>query len=198
MKRLAAFGLAAALVVSIGPAAVAQGGGPSPEMMAKFQAWRKFNENNKNLDRLRKTLMGFREIEKDPKTQFNKQQAREILAVIKQWRNKPALTDDQAKTINRALTKSLTEAQIKLLAAASDPMRGGRGFGGGSRPAGGGPGGMGRPGAGMANPANFPDPRPYNPLNPDTSPFKAVNPEGHKRMVQLLNEFVRKLETTAK
>lgn len=198
MKRWIVPCVAVGLLASLAPTVSAQMGQPSPEMMAKFQAWRRFYDNNKNLDRLRKTLMGFRDIEKDPKTQFTKQQAREILAVYKQWKNKPALTDDQAKTINKELTKSLTMAQIKVLAAASDPMRGGRGFGGGSRPAGGGPGGMGRPGAGMTNPANFPDPRPYNPLNPDTNPMKAVNPEGHKRMVQMLNEFIKKLEATAR
>ncbi len=199
MNRRIALGLAVVLATTLASTALAQGpGNLPPELQAKFQAWRRFNDNNKNLRRLGQTLWAFKELEKDPKTKFTKAQAQDILKVYKAWRGKPALTDDQARSINKDLTKSLTKQQIKVLATAADVTRGGRGFGGGARPAGGGPGGMGRAGQGMMNPANFPDPKPYNPLNPDTSPFKAVSPDRHKQMAQQMAELVKALEARAK
>lgn len=88
------------------------------------------------------------------------------------------MSDAQAKQINAQLLAPLTAAQRQQLTQTRRPggFGGGRpggGFGG-SRPGGGRPGGFGggRPPGGGFNPASFPSPREYNPLNPATQPME--------------------------
>lgn len=195
----------AALVIAATPAlmppAQAQFGGQMPpEAQAKINAWRTWRENNKNIERLTRTLLSIGELEKDPQTALTKDQAKKIVATIKPWRSKSAMTDDEARQVNRAINSVFTEAQIKALATAPNLMAGGRGFGGGTRP-GGGPGGGNRPG-GQGGPAfditKMPDPKPYNPLNPDSSPFKTMSPERHQQMKARFTTLMSKLEAKAK
>jgi hypothetical protein len=198
---------AAAVVViaSLAPAVNAQGGpggfNPPPALMAKFKAWQKWRDNHKNVNKLQTTLFAFRELEKDPSTKITKDQAKKIVPVLKAWRNKPVMTDDQAKDVNKQLTASLNDKQLKTLATAPNPMQGGRGFGGGARPGGGAAGGgAGGGGGGMAqmDPSKFPDPKDFNPLNPDSSPFKSMNPQRFSEMKGKFAEFVASLEARAK
>ena len=190
-------------LVAVSPTAFAQGGGPGgfnppPALMAKFKAWQKWRENHKNINKLQQTLMAYRELEKDPSTKVTKDQAKKLVPVFKAWKNKPAMSDDQAKEVNKQLTAPLNDKQLKALATAPNPMQGGRGFGGGAR-TGGGPGG-GRPGGGGMNmdPSKFPDPHDFNPLNPETSPFKTMNPQRFNEMKGKYNEFIASLEQRAK
>lgn len=212
--------LVPAVVLAIAPAAFAQGpggaGGPggfqmSPEMQAKMKAWQKFRENNKHLDQLGRTVRGLGRLDEDPKTAFTKDQAKKLVAVFHQWRNKPTMTDDQAAGVNKQLNAILNIAQVKALNTGGQgfgmgrggPGGGGGGFGGG-RPGGGGPGGPGGgrpggggPGGGMGN-FKMPDPAPYNPFNPDTNPFMKANPQMAERMKSRGAEFMNKLEAKAK
>lgn len=183
-------GLASLPALAQGP-----GGGPppSPQMMAKFKAWQNWRHSHKNVDSLRQTLRGLTAIEQDPKVHMNKAQARVELAALNKWRAKPALTDAQALAANRDLTKSLTLPQLKLYAAAT-ARRGGRGGGsggGGGRPGGGGGFGGGPRGGGPGgrlpmDPASFPAPKDYNPLNPNTLPFARMRPRAQQEMAQLI------------
>ncbi|HXG23938.1 MAG TPA: hypothetical protein VNJ09_05230 [Chthonomonadales bacterium] len=198
------FNLAAVITMAfLASAALAQGGFGGqmpPEMQAKMKAWQKWRENNKNIVALQQTLMSLRELENDPKTQLTREQAKKILTVIKAWRNKPVMTNDQARDVMKQLTAPLNEAQLKKMATAPRFGQGGRGFGGGFRPGGGGGGFRpGGPGAG-GRPGGFqmPDPKPYNPLNPDSSPFAKMNPEMGKRVKQRYNEMIARLEARAK
>lgn len=169
---------------------------PSPAMMAKFQAWRHFRDTHKNVVSLQQSLRALNEMEKDPKTKLNKKQAHTVLAAINKWKVKPALTDAQAREVNTQITTPLTLTQIKKIVTISQERRGGmRGPGGGMRgPGGGGPGGRrGGPGGGMKmDPAAFPSPREYNPLNPATNPMT----RGRDRAKQELHELMSALAAT--
>ena len=170
-------------------------GGPSgqpmsPAVQAKMQAWRQWRDNHKNVSSLQRTLGALTQMEQDPRTRLTKPQAKAVLAVIRKWQAKPALTDAQARLVNTQITTPLTLVQIKKIAMASQPRRGG-GFGGGGfgvgRPGGGfgGPGGGpgGRPGF---DPASMPAPRDYNPLNPDTQPMVRARDRAKQRHAQLM------------
>lgn len=168
---------------------------PSPAMMAKFQAWRHFRDTHKNVSALQQSLRAIGQMEKDPKTKLNKKQAHAVLAVINKWKSKPALTDAQAREVNTQLTAPLSLAQIKQIAIAGERRRGGPGGGGpgGGGPGGGGPGGArrggpgGPGGGGRMNPASFPSPREYNPLNPATSPMTRGVDRAKKEMHELMS-----------
>ena len=195
-----------AAAVALAPAALAQGGFQmNPQMQAKFQAWQKWRQNHPHIQSLQQTMIGFREMEKDPKTKLTRDQARKILPVVKAWRNKPTMSDDQALQVTKQLTASLNTAQLKKIATAPQFGRGGRGFGGGARPGGGGPGGPGggRPGGpgggrGGFDPSKMPDPKDYNPLNPDTNPIAQALPQASQRMKQTMAEFIAGLQAAAK
>jgi hypothetical protein len=181
-------------------------GGPGgfqapPAMQAKFQAWQQWRGAHKNVSALQRTLGALSRLEQDPKTKLTKPQARAVLAVIRKWEPKPALTDHQAMQVNAQLTAKLSAAQ-KAAIAASGRGRGGPGGGrpggfggrpggpGGGRPGGPGggrPGGFGgRPGGpGGFSPASFPSPHDYNPLNPATSPFARSRQRGQQRLASL-------------
>ncbi len=221
-QRASRFILAVAAVLPLllsTPSVFAQGpgggqGGPgggggfqmTPEMQAARAKMMKFRDNNKQVFALRQTISAFDDMEKDPKTKFTPAQAKTILGVINQWKAKPSLTNEQATQINKDLTKSLTVPQIKKLAAAAS-RRGGRGGGGqgggwggggGARGQGGGPGGgaMARMGGGGAQGGagwKMPEPKPFNPLNPETG--MSWNKEA---AVRRMNEMTAMLAARAK
>ncbi len=185
----------AALLAAFAAPALAQGPGfggfsPPPEMMAKIKAWQQWRGTHKHVETLQQTLRGLTAVEQDPKTQMTKPQARAALAVLHTWGGKPSITDAQALVINKKLTDSLTLPQLQKYAAAT-ARRGGRGggggFGGGGRPGGGG-GGGGRGfggGRGGFDPASFPAPHDYNPLNPSTIPFARMRPRVQEQLKEL-------------
>jgi hypothetical protein len=199
------YGLAAVLTVGVcavsAPPTLAQGPGgfqPTPQMRAKFAAWQKWRENNKSLSNLQTMLFQVREMDKDPAVQLNKPQSAKMLVILKKWRNKPTMSDDQAKQVSKQIGSMLSEKQLKKMTTIQGPgmRRGGGGFGGGGgRP--GGPGGPpgGRPGG---RPGGFTMPDPpkngYNPLNPDTLPFERMRPMAKKSM----DEFTASLEKRAR
>lgn len=200
----AALALVAAGALAQGPPG---GGGfqPTPEQMAQFKKWQKFNENNKHLATLGRTLRSLNQLEEDPKTAITKDQAKKLLVIYKAWKSKPTMTNDQAKDVNKQLNAILNVAQIKKLnsGAAMGGFGRGGGMGGGmGRPGGGAggpggrPGGPGGPGGGAA--FKMPDPAPYNPFNPASSPFAKANPQMAERINQRTNEFLGKLEAKAK
>lgn len=196
MRRFIGWAAAVAALAAALPA-VAQGGfgnltpQQQQQIQAKMTAWRKWRENNKHVSALQQTVMGLALIEQDPKTALTKDQAKKILAALNKWGKKPTLTNDQAREANKELTASLTVAQLQKMATAPSPGRGGRGFGGGARPGGGLGGGGQRP---TFDISKFPDPKNYNPLNPDTLPFEQMRPMAKQRM----NEFRATLAAKAK
>lgn len=191
--------LAAATTIALCVPAHAQGGfggpggpggfQPPPAMMAKMQAWRHWRDSHKNVTALQRTLGALNQMEQDPQTKLNKTQAHAVLVVINRWKGKPALTDEQARQVNTQVTTPLNLQQIKAIATASQGRRGGfGGGGGGGRPGGGGFGG-GRPGGPGGrpafDPASFPSPRDYNPLNPATNPMVRARSRAQQRLAQL-------------
>lgn len=204
MNRSMRWILPALALAAVSPAVLAQGGPGGagfqlpPAAKAKMDAWKKWRENHKNIQKLSVTLMAFRELEKDPSTKITKDQAKKIVPVFKAWQNKPTMSDDQAKDVNKQLTSPLSDKQLKTLATAPNPFAGG-----GMRPGGGGgAGGAGgaRPagGGGMPDFSKIPDPHDYNPLNPETSPFKSMNPQRFNEMKGKYHEFITSLEQRAK
>ncbi len=202
MKRIALW-TAAAAFAAIATSAIAQapggGGGftPTPEMAAKFKKWQAWRENHKNFEHIQSTVRGLAECVKDPATSLTKDQAKAILAVYKKWGTKAVMSNDDAGAANKALTSSLNIAQIKKIATTKNPFAGGgrMGGGGGGRPGGGGGAGGARPGGGRPGGGfTLPDPKDYNPLNPDTLPF-----EGFKAIAkQSQTEFLGKVQAAAK
>jgi hypothetical protein len=188
-----ALGVLATGVLAQPPGGGRPGGGQmTPQMRAQMQKWQRWNDKHKNIQALQRTLRGIDELERDPATRLNKAQAKTALAVLNKWRAKPVMTDAQAKAVNQQLTASLTTAQIKKLATAGGRRGGGMG-GGGRRPGGGGFGGGGggmrpgggRPGGGGGPGGGMPEPKEYNPLNPNTLPFAGMRPRAQQRMKQL-------------
>lgn len=202
-----------------GPPGGGGGGGfqMTPELRAKFDKMRKFGESHKNYRSLSTTLRSIVEMDKDPKTKLTKDQAKKIWGAVSPWSSKPVMTDAQALAVNKQISGALTLPQLKKMASMSAQMgnRGGRGGGGGGfgggggggfgggggqgggggRPGGGGGGGFGGGGGGRGNfdPSKIPDPKEYNPLNPNSyqeSPFS-------QRMKQRLNEFITLIKSRA-
>ena len=155
------------------------------QLQAKRKAWEKWRANNKHVTAVGQTVMGFGTLEEDPKTALTKDQARKILPVLKSWRNKKVMSNDDALKVNRSLTAPLTDAQLKKIASAPRFGRGGPGFGGGAR-MGGGAGGAQRP---QFDISKFPDPQDYNPLNPDSLPFEGVRTMARQRMDKLIADL---------
>ena len=179
------------------------GGGPMPpEMQAKMKAWQTWRGTHQNVTALQRTLGGMTRLEDTPATRLTKPQAKAVLAVMTKWQTKPRVSDAQAKLITTQLLAPLSAAQRQQL---TQPGRPGGGFGGGGfgggRPGGGGfgggrpggfgggrPGGFGGgrpPGSGF-NPASFPSPREYNPLNPATQPMERSRDRAEKQHVRLI------------
>jgi hypothetical protein len=163
------------------------------------------------------------QMDSEPGFELNKQQASKVLAIIKTWRTKPTMSNDQANGIMKSVTGLLTPKQVAKLATIQGRRGGMGGPGGdpggrpGGRPGGGGgmggPGGGrmgggmgspgGRPGEGAGGPGGgrpgafkLPDPPKggYNPLNPATLPFEQTRP----RATKSLDEFTAKLQARSK
>jgi hypothetical protein len=190
MVRFRSILTALAGVTLLASVAVAQGPGGfqlTPAIRAKFQAWQKWNEAHKNIGAVQQTVFAMAEMQNNPKTKFTKPQAKAILAVLKTWRNKPVMTDSQARNVNKKLAATFTMPQLKALAAM--PQRGGRRMGGGGqggqRPGG---AGGGRPGGGRGgfDPSKIPAPRDYNPLNPGTLPMERQRARAAQRIDGLI------------
>lgn len=163
------------------------GGGPGfggppmpPAMQAKMKAWDTWRGTHPNIAALQRTLGGVTRLASDPQTHLTKPQAKAMLAVMNKWQAKPTVSDAQAKQINAQILASLTAAQRQTVAQPGRPG----GFGGG-RPGGGGGFGGGRPGGGF-DPATFPSPREYNPLNPATQPMERSRDRAEKQHARLM------------
>src|SRR5688572_15589150 len=112
-KRMALPLLAAALMtVSVAFAQPPGGGGApgggggfqmTPEIRAKFEKMRKFNDNHKNYRTLSTTLRSIVEMDKEAKTKLTKDQAKKIWAAVSPWTSKPVMTDAQALAVNKQL-----------------------------------------------------------------------------------------------
>lgn len=196
--------VAAILATAVIGAALAQSPPVTPPSTAPqdfhqaMDAWRTWNETHPNIRAIHRTLRGLEALEEDPTTRFTKPQAKPLLAILETWRNKPVLTDTQAKIVNASLLKPLTKEQ--LVALTDEPEHGSRpgehhgdhfgsggwqshGWGGGS---GGAPGQPGKPAAAPAAPHD------YNPLNPATLPFERVRAHSTQR----LDAFILALKNT--
>jgi hypothetical protein len=219
MKRLA-FWTGVLLLVITAVAAIAQpppGAGGfqmSPEMQKRFEEMRKWREAHKYTFQLTSTLRALEEIDKDPKTKLTPAQAKKILAVLQPYRNKPKMTQDDAKNALKGIKAALTVDQLNAIARIEAERRNRRGgFGGpggggmgmrpggpgmppggapGARP-GGAPGAGGRPGApgGNFRMPDFSQMKDFNPFKPDTS-----TPFG-QRAAQRWNEFFKGLQQRA-
>ena len=194
---VSAVGLAGFCCLVTAPGAKAQGGfggGMPPEIAAKIKAWGKWREAHKGISNVQTLVYQVEQLDKQPGFELNKQQASKLLGVIKPWRNKPEMSDDQAKGVMKSVTGMLSDKQVKKLTTIQPPWaRQGGGGGGGARPGGG--AGGGRPG-GAGGAAAFPDPPKggYNPLNPDTLPFVQMRPMAKKGM----DDFTAELQAKAK
>jgi hypothetical protein len=206
------FGLAALMVAGtlamFAPRAEAQfgGGGQMPPGIAeKIKKWQKFREDHKKVQQLGDLVYQVGEMNKDPNTALDKNQATKMLAIIKPLRNKKTMSEDEAGKVIKDMTAMLNTKQIKKMTTIETPSqrmaRGG--FGGGGRPGGGGPGGGGgRPGGGGPGGGGrpggftFPDPpkEAWNPFNPDSLPFEQARPRAKASM----NEFMSTLEKRSK
>lgn len=191
MTRTARLAVGAAMICLFGAAHAQNPFNLTPQQQAQLQAkrkaWEKWRESNKHVSALGQTVMGFGTLEADPKTKLTKEQAKKIVPVLKQWRVKKTMTNDQALQVNRALTAPLTDAQLKKIATAPRTGRGGPGFGGGARMGGGNrPGGGQRP---QFDISKMPDPKDYNPLNPDTLPFEGIRAQAKVRMDKLIKDL---------
>ncbi len=186
MRLFSNLALTTGLLLAVGTSALAQGGpgggGLPPELAAKIKQWQKFQESHKNFTTLQKTMIGFGECEKDPKTALNKDQAKLILGLIKQWEKKPIMSNDEAGALVKAMGKGMTLEQIKTSATAKMPDYRSQ---------------MAKSSGGGANSmANFklPDAKEYNPLNADTMPVEQARP----MMKKSLEDFKAKLAAKLK
>ncbi|MCS6950064.1 MAG: hypothetical protein RMM06_09175 [Armatimonadota bacterium] len=187
----------------------------TPEMQRQMEAWRKWREAHEHTFRLTSTLRALEEIDRDPKTKLTPAQAKKILDVLQPYRNKPKMTQDDAKNALKGIKSALNVTQLNAIARIEAERRNRRGgFGGpgggpggggmGMRPGGPGGGGMGmRPGGPGGAPAGgggagggfraF-DParmKDFNPFKPDTS-----TPWG-QRAAERWNAFFKGLQQRA-
>lgn len=155
----------------------------TPEMQKRMEEFRKWREAHRYTFQLTSTLRGLEVLDRDAKTKLTPAQAKKILAVLQPLRNKPKMTQDEAKNALKQIKAVLTVNQLNALAryeADRRNRRGGLGGGGmGMRPGGmGGPGGVpgarpGGPGGArpqMPNPSQMKDFNPFKP-NPQMGPF---------------------------
>lgn len=178
----------------------------TPEMQRRMEEFRKWREAHKYTFQLTSTLRAIEQIDKDPKTKLTSAQAKKILAVLQPYRNKPKMTQDDAKNALKGIKAALNVNQLNAIARIEAERRNRRGGPGGPGPGGGGmgmmrpgaPGGQpgGAPGAGgrpggsfrMPNPAQMKD---FNPFKPDTSTF------GGQRAAEYWNNYFKGLQQRA-
>jgi hypothetical protein len=184
-KRLVII-MAVLLVAIFAVTAVAQqqGGG------GQFSAMR---EKYKYTFQLMQMVRHIGDIDKDKKYTLTPAQAKSVLGVLKPWRSKPKMTQDQAKGISKSLKKVFTADQLNAMARIKSHFGqgpGGRGPGagqGGPRP--GGPNGQG-------GQRHF-DPNAMK----DFNPFYTKVAKGDDRAAQRakrMNEFFAELEAKVK
>lgn len=201
VSSLALAGVCCLVGVSRANAQGGPGGGfqMTPEMQAKIKAWQKWTEAHKGISNLQTLFYQVEQMDKEPAFALNKPQSSKLLSIMKPWRTKPEMSDDQAKSVMKAVTGLLTDKQVKKLTTIQSPW-GRRGGGGGGGGAGGGrPGGAGGPGGGRPGGAGgfkIPDPPKggYNPLNPATLPFEQMRPRAQKG----LDDFTAELQAKSK
>jgi len=114
------------------------GGGNGGGQFAQFSNEHKFTFQ------LMQMVRKIGEIDRDPKYTLKPAQAKRVLGVLKPWRSKPKMTQEQAKSILKQLKTALTIDQLNAMARIKERRPGGPGGPGGGP---GGPG-MGRPGGG--------------------------------------------------
>lgn len=183
MKRLVLWTgvlvLVAAMAAMAQPPPGAGGFQMTPEMQRRMEEFRKWREAHRYTFQLTSTLRGLDDLDKDPKTKLTAAQAKKILAVLQPLRNKPKMTQDDAKNALKQIKAALTVNQLNALARMEAERRNRRGGPGGP----GGPGGAGmRPGG----PGGAPGARPGGPGGaggaggrfqmPDPSTMKDFNP----------------------
>ncbi len=153
----------------------------TPEMQRRIEEFRKWREAHKYTLQLTSTLRALEQVDKDPKTKLTSAQAKKILSVLQPYRNKPKMTQDDAKNALKGIKAALNVNQLNAIARIEAERRNRRGGPGGMGMRPGGPGGQpgGAPGArpGGAPGSNFRMPdaaqmKDFNPFKPDTStPF---------------------------
>jgi hypothetical protein len=199
------------LTLAVVPA-LAQGpppGGPPGGMPPEFQKMRAQTQYRRQM---RDQLRAISEINRNPATAVTPTQAKQLLAIVKPWTTKPAMTEENAKTIMRSVKKVMTARQL----TAMSQVRPQRGFGGGpgGRRAGGGPGGPGGgpPGGFRAGGQGGPDGqgRRFDParmavqmktanflstkVDPN-NPMSARRAEGNKALVRMLETRAKGVAT---
>lgn len=145
----------------------------TPEMQKRIEEFRKWREAHRYTFQLTSTLWGLEVLDRDAKTKLTPAQAKKILAVLQPLRNKPKMTQDEAKNALKQIKAVLTVNQLNALARYEADRRNRRGGPGG--------GGMGmRPGS-MGGPGGAPGARPggpggARPQMPNLSQMKDFNP----------------------
>ncbi len=180
MNRRLTIILAVLLVAIFAVTAVAQqqqGGG-------QFSAIR---EKYKYTFQLMTMVRHIGEINKDKKYTLTPAQAKSVLAILKPWRTKPKMTQDQAKTVAKNLKKVFTASQLNAMARIKSH------FGQGPRP--GGQGGD-RPRNQNGGQHRF-DPNRFKDVNPFYTKIDKNDPRSAER-VKRWNEFFAGLEARAK
>ncbi len=187
--RILAAGLLAAVLGLLGTLpAQAQfgggGGGMPPGMMHKIQEWQQWRQQHKNLSNLQTMLYQLQQLEKDPQHHLNKKQAAGLIGILKAWRHKPNMTEQQAHQVQVKIGNLLTLPQIQKMTTFQPAWNANRSGGGG--------GGF-KPGAKFT----FPDPPRggYNPLNPDTLPFKQMRPVAAHTMAMFMQDLAHRAKT---
>src|SRR5579883_1883256 len=132
-RRVICLWLASLASVFVSGSALAQmggfGGGPSPAMKARFEKVRRKMATDARA-KLTLTLYQLHEIDRDPATRLTPAQAARIDPILHAWREKPSMTDEEAKAVAKQISAPLTMAQIKKLATIKSPWaRGGAGRG---------------------------------------------------------------------
>jgi hypothetical protein len=132
-RQIARAGAALLLTASVGAVAHAQGfpgggGGGGGRRVpdaagndGKGQGLAEVPREPQELRGLQRTIFAIGEMDKDPKTQLTKPQAKSMLSVLGPWRNKPVMTNDQALQVNKQLTAGMSVAQIKKIATVEMP-----------------------------------------------------------------------------
>ncbi len=135
------------LVSVPGVRAQGPGGGMPPEIAAKIKAWGKWRDAHKGISNVQTLFYQVEQMDKEKGYELNKVQSGKLLGIMKPWRTKPEMSDDQAKSMMKSVTGMLTDKQVKKMTTIQAPWARQGGGGGGGRPGGAG-GGGGRPGGG--------------------------------------------------
>lgn len=156
-----------------------------PAIQAKINAWFKWMSVHKDVIRLGDLLVQVGQMDKDPRTQLNKKQSGQMLAIIHKWESKPSMSEEDAKTVQKEIGGILTLKQVQKVATIPAPSQQMMKGGGGSAPK-----------AGKMNAKMIPDPpaKPWNPLNPDSMPI----PQVRTQMKAVFNSWEASLTKRAK